>query len=75
MNKLINKISKDNFQFTTCEKCNTKAELIIKYDCDEEFLCRPCYMDYLREALNNHKETHIDDFLLMVKIMSNIEKT
>jgi len=72
MNKLINKICQDNFEYTTCEECNKPAELSIQYDTDNEFLCRKCYMKLLRESLNNHKETHIEDFILMVKIMSKI---
>ena len=73
MNKLINKICEDNFQYTTCEECNKPAELSIQYDTDNEFLCRKCYRKQLRESLNNHKDTHIEDFILMVKIMSKIE--
>ena len=73
MNKLINKICEDNFQYTTCEECNKPAELSIKYDSDDEKLCRECYMKLLRVALNNHKDNHIEDFVLMVKIISKIE--
>jgi len=74
MDKLINNIARDNFQPTICEKCNKLSELYIRYDDENESLCRGCYMNLLRESLNNHHDTHIDNFLLMLKIMSNVEK-
>lgn len=74
MNNLINNICRDNSQPTICEQCNKPSELYIRYDDGNESLCRSCYVQLLIESCSNHRETHIDNFLLMLKIISNVEK-
>ena len=73
MNKLINKICEESFVFINCDECNKPAELYIQYDYENDYLCRECYRKQLREAMNHQDKSHIDDFIMMVKIMANIK--
>ena len=74
---LIGKIMNDQkfIDNKVCERCNKVAQIVIKYGAgDNEILCRDCYSQEVRNAMFENKNRHIDDFIDIIKIITNIEK-
>jgi hypothetical protein len=77
--ELIGEIMNDQ-KFTIrqiCEHCLKTPEILVKYggqDCNNDILCRACYSQEVRNAIAQNKDRHIDDFIDIIKIITNIER-